>query len=36
MIVKPCADPMSLLQAYLQNPSTRKALNRKPGEKGFP
>ena len=35
MIVKPCADPMSLLQAYLQNPSTRKVLNRKPGEKGF-
>ena len=35
MIVKPCADPMSLLQAYLQNPSTRRVLNRKPGEKGF-
>ena len=26
---------MSLLQAYLQNPSTRRVLNRKPGEKGF-
>ena len=26
---------MSLLQAYLQNPRTRRALNRKPGEKGF-
>ena len=26
---------MSLLQAYLQNPKTRRVLNRKPGEKGF-
>ena len=26
---------MSLLQAYLQNPRTRRTLNRKPGEKGF-
>jgi len=26
---------MSLLQAYLQSPSTRRVLNRKPGEKGF-
>ena len=26
---------MSLLQAYLQNPQTRRVLNRKPGEKGF-
>ena len=26
---------MSLLQAYLQNPRTRRALNRKPGEEGF-
>ena len=26
---------MSLLQAYLQNPRTQRALNRKPGEKGF-
>ena len=26
---------MSLLKAYLQNPRTRRALNRKPGEKGF-
>ena len=26
---------MSLLQAYLQNPRTRRVLNRKPGEKGF-
>ena len=26
---------MSLLQAYLQNPSTRRVLNRKPGENGF-
>ena len=26
---------MSLLQAYLQNPRTRRALSRKPGEKGF-
>ena len=26
---------MSLLQAYLQNPRTRRALNRKPGDKGF-
>jgi len=26
---------MSLLQAYLQNPRTRKTLSRKPGEKGF-
>ena len=26
---------MSLLQAYLQNPSTLRVLNRKPGEKGF-
>ena len=26
---------MSLLQAYLQNPRTRHALSRKPGEKGF-
>ncbi|WP_115016104.1 prepilin-type N-terminal cleavage/methylation domain-containing protein [Synechococcus sp. UW140] len=26
---------MSLLQAYLQNPRTRKALSRKPGQKGF-
>ena len=26
---------MSLLRAYLQNPRTRRVLNRKPGEKGF-
>ena len=26
---------MSLLQAYLQNPRTRRALSRKPGDKGF-
>ena len=26
---------MSLLQAYLRNPRTRRVLNRKPGEKGF-
>ena len=26
---------MSLLQAYLQKPSTQRVLNRKPGEKGF-
>ena len=26
---------MSLLQAYLQNPRTRRVLNSKPGEKGF-
>ena len=26
---------MSLLQAYLQKPSTRRVLSRKPGEKGF-
>ena len=26
---------MSLLQAYLHNPRTRRVLNRKPGEKGF-
>ena len=26
---------MSLLQAYLQSPKTRRVLNRKPGEKGF-
>jgi prepilin-type N-terminal cleavage/methylation domain-containing protein len=26
---------MNLLQAYLQNPRTKRALNRKPGEKGF-
>ena len=26
---------MSLLQAYLQNPRTRRTLSRKPGEKGF-
>ena len=26
---------MSLLQAYMQNPRTRRVLNRKPGEKGF-
>ena len=26
---------MVLLQAYLQNPRTRRVLNRKPGEKGF-
>ena len=26
---------MSLLQAYLQSPRTRRVLNRKPGEKGF-
>ena len=26
---------MSLLQAYLRNPSTRRILNRKPGDKGF-
>ena len=26
---------MSLLQAYLQNPRTRRVLKRKPGEKGF-
>jgi prepilin-type N-terminal cleavage/methylation domain-containing protein len=26
---------MSLLQAYLQSPRTQKALNRKPGDKGF-
>ena len=26
---------MSLLQAYLRNPSTQRVLNRKPGEKGF-
>ena len=26
---------MSLLQAYLQNPRTRRVLNRNPGEKGF-
>ena len=26
---------MSLLQAYLQNPSTQRVLSRKPGEKGF-
>jgi prepilin-type N-terminal cleavage/methylation domain-containing protein len=26
---------MSLLKAYLQNPRTQRALNRKPGEKGF-
>ena len=26
---------MSLLQAYLQNPRTRRALSRRPGEKGF-
>lgn len=26
---------MSLLQAYLQNPRTKRALSRKPGEKGF-
>lgn len=26
---------MSLLQAYLQNPKTRRILSRKPGEKGF-
>ena len=26
---------MSLLQAYLQNPRTQRALNKKPGEKGF-
>ena len=26
---------MSLLQAYLQNPRTRRVLSRKPGEKGF-
>ena len=26
---------MSLLQAYLKNPRTRRALSRKPGEKGF-
>lgn len=26
---------MSLLQAYLQNPKTRRVLSRKPGEKGF-
>jgi len=26
---------MSLLQAYLQNPRTRRILNRKPGEQGF-
>ena len=28
-------DSMRLLQAYLQNPRTRHALSRKPGEKGF-
>jgi prepilin-type N-terminal cleavage/methylation domain-containing protein len=27
--------PMSLLQAYLQKPSTQRVLSRKPGEKGF-
>jgi prepilin-type N-terminal cleavage/methylation domain-containing protein len=27
--------PMSLLKAYLKNPRTQRALNRKPGEKGF-
>ena len=26
---------MSLLQAYLQNPRTRRVLNRKPGDRGF-
>ncbi len=26
---------MSLLQAYLRNPSTQRALSRKPGDKGF-
>ena len=26
---------MSLIQAYLQNPRTRRALSRKPGDKGF-
>ena len=26
---------MSLLKAYLQNPRTQRALNRKPGDKGF-
>ena len=26
---------MSLLQAYLKNPRTRRALSRRPGEKGF-
>ena len=26
---------MSLLQAYLQNPDTRRILNRKPGQEGF-
>jgi len=26
---------MSLIQAYLQKPSTQRVLNRKPGEKGF-
>ena len=26
---------MNLLQAYLQNPRTQRALSRKPGEKGF-
>ena len=29
------SNPMSLLQAYLQNPRTRRVLSRKPGEKGF-
>ncbi|MDB4653789.1 prepilin-type N-terminal cleavage/methylation domain-containing protein [Synechococcus sp. AH-551-E02] len=27
--------PMSLIQAYLRNPRTQRALSRKPGEKGF-
>ena len=35
MMVNQFELPMSLLQAYLQNPRTQKALNRKPGEKGF-
>jgi len=35
MIYEVCTNPMSLLQAYLQNPRTRRVLNQKPGEKGF-
>ena len=35
MIYRVCFKPMSLLQAYLQKPSTQRVLSRKPGDKGF-
>lgn len=35
MICTVCLVTMSLLQAYLQNPDTRRILNRKPGQEGF-